>query len=56
MYDKLATTTQIWEIAKCYFTNMSNAAYLITVPGMTKLPHSSLRYHNKHSKGMTKLP
>ena len=33
--------------AKCYFTSMSNASCLITVPNMKKIsPHSSLRYYN----------
>ena len=31
MYEKVAIITQIWQKAKCYFTSMSNALYLIAV-------------------------
>ena len=37
MYEKVALTTHIWHRAKCYFTIMSNAWYLISVPNMNKI-------------------
>ena len=30
MYEKVAIITQIWNKVKCYFTNMSNAWFLVT--------------------------
>ena len=36
---QVARITQIWHRAKCYFTSMSNASYLITVP------NGSTRYY-----------
>ena len=37
MYEKVPIITQIWLRAKCYFTSMSNAWYLISVPNMNKI-------------------
>ena len=39
MYEKVAIITEIWHIAKCYFTRMNNALYLITVSKMNKKYH-----------------
>ena len=37
MYEKVSIITQIWHRPKCYFTSMSNAWYLITVPHTNKI-------------------
>ena len=36
MYEKVAIT-QLLHRAKCYFTSMSNAWYMITIPNMNKI-------------------
>ena len=40
MCEQLATITQIWQSAKCYFTHMSNTSVLKTVPDMNKITAS----------------
>ena len=37
MYEIVTIITQVWHRAKCCFTSMSNAWYLITVPNMNKI-------------------
>ena len=37
IYGKVNIITQIGRSAQCYFTSMSNAWYLITVPNMSKI-------------------
>ena len=44
--------TQIWYKAKCYFTSMINASYLITVPNMNKNHHVLLWYISQQTLKM----
>ena len=37
MYEQVATITEMWHRDICYFTRMSNACYLKTVPNMNKI-------------------